>query len=225
MAHEVGALFHCDAVQAAGKIAIDVQSAGVDLLTVTAHKLHGPKGVGALYVRDGVRFAPLIRGGRQERGRRAGTENSAAIVGFGVAAELAAEALPDQMPRIAGLRDRLELETLRLVPGSIPIGSKSNRLPNTLNIAFEDAEADSILLLLERASIAASSGSACTAGSMEPSHVLRAMRVPFSHLRGAVRFSFSRENTEDDVDRVLNVLPQIADELQARSTLLEAACD
>jgi cysteine desulfurase len=224
-AHEVGALFHCDAVQAAGKIAIDVQSAGVDLLTVTAHKLHGPKGVGALYVRDGVRFAPLIRGGRQERGRRAGTENSAAIVGFGVAAELAAEALPDQMPRIAGLRDRLELETLRLVPGSIPIGSKSNRLPNTLNIAFEDAEADSILLLLERASIAASSGSACTAGSMEPSHVLRAMRVPFSHLRGAVRFSFSRENTEDDVDRVLNVLPQIADELQARSTLLEAACD
>jgi cysteine desulfurase len=129
------------------------------------------------------------------------------------------------MPRIAGMRDRLECETLGLVPGSIIVGNRGNRLPNTLNIAFEDAEADSILLLLERASIAASSGSACTAGSMEPSHVLRAMKVPFSHLRGAVRFSFSRENTEGDVDRVLDVLPHIADELQARSAPLEATYD
>ena len=225
MAHRAGALFHCDAVQAAGKIAIDVQSADIDLLTLTAHKMHGPKGIGALYVRNGVRLAPLIHGGRQERGRRAGTENSAAIVGFGVAAELAAQAFPDEMPRLAGLRDRLERETLRLVPGSLAIGDRSNRLANTLNIAFEDAEADSVLLLLELASIAASSGSACAAGSMEPSHVLRAMKVPFSHLRGAVRFSFSRENVEADVDRVLSVLPQIADELQARSAPLEAAYD
>jgi cysteine desulfurase len=164
----------------------------------------------------------LVHGGRQERGRRAGTENSASIVGFGVAAELAAQAMPEEMPRIAGLRDRLEFETLRLVPGSIAVGDRARRLPNTLNIAFENAEADSILLTLERASIAASSGSACAAGSMEPSHVLRAMKVSFSHLRGAVRFSFSRENSEADVDRVLNVLPETAGELPARTAPLEA---
>jgi cysteine desulfurase len=225
MAHQAGALFHCDAVQAVGKTSIDVQRAGIDMLTISAHKLHGPKGVGALYVRNGVQLVPLILGGRQERGRRAGTENSAAIVGFGAAAELAAQALPHEMPRIARLRDRLEQETLRLVRGSILVGDKRNRLTNTLNIAFEDAEADSILLMLERASIAASSGSACAAGSMEPSHVLRAMKVPFSHMRGAVRFSFSRENTEADVDRVLNVLPEVADELRARSAPMEAAFD
>jgi cysteine desulfurase len=225
IAHQAGALFHCDAVQAAGKISVNVQRAGVDFLTVSAHKLHGPKGSGALYVRNGVRLMPLILGGRQERGRRAGTENTAAIAGFGAAAELAAQALSLEMPRIAHLRDRLEQEVLRLVPGSIVVGDQCNRLPNTLNIAFEDAESDSILLLLERAFIAASSGSACAAGSMEPSHVLRAMKVPFSHLRGAVRFSFSRGNTEADVNRVLNVLPQVADELRARSQPLEAAFD
>ncbi|MHB1743226.1 MAG: cysteine desulfurase NifS [Acidobacteriaceae bacterium] len=225
MAHMAGALFHCDAVQAAGKLAIHVQSTPIDMLTVSAHKMHGPKGIGALYVRNGVQFAPLIHGGRQERGRRAGTENVAAIAGFGAAAELAAQALPHEMPRVVRLRDRLEREILRLVPGAIAIGNKCDRLPNTFNIAFEDVEADSILFLLERASIAASSGSACAAGSMEPSHVLRAMKVPFSHLRGAVRFSFSRENTESDVDRVLSVLPQIADELHARSQPLEAAYD
>ncbi|MHB1795939.1 MAG: cysteine desulfurase NifS [Acidobacteriaceae bacterium] len=225
MAHMAGALFHCDAVQAAGKLAIHVQSTLIDMLTVSAHKMHGPKGIGALYVRNGVQFAPLIHGGRQERGRRAGTENVAAIAGFGAAAELAAQALPHEMPRVVRLRDRLEREILRLVPGAIAIGNKCDRLPNTFNIAFEDVEADSILFLLERASIAASSGSACAAGSMEPSHVLRAMKVPFSHLRGAVRFSFSRENTESDVDRVLSVLPQIADELHARSQPLEAAYD
>jgi len=225
IAHQAGALFHCDAVQAVGKTSMDVQRAGIDMLTVSAHKLHGPKGVGALYVRNGVRLIPLILGGRQERGRRAGTENSAAIAGFGAAAELAAQALPHEIPRIARLRDRLEQETLRLVPGTILVGDPRNRLPNTLNIAFENAEADAILLMLERGSIAASSGSACAAGSMEPSHVLRAMKVPFSHLRGAVRFSFSRENTEADVDRVLNVIPQISDELRARSAPMEAAYD
>ncbi len=175
MAHKAGALMHCDAVQAAGKIAIDTQATQVDMLSISAHKIHGPKGAGALYVRHGVRFAPLLHGGRQERGRRAGTENTAAIVGFGVAAELAAEALPQQMPRVALLRDRLEREILRLVPGSILVGGRDGRLPNTLNIAFEDLEADAILLLLDRAAIAASSGSACAAGSMEPSDVLGGM--------------------------------------------------
>jgi len=225
MAHRAGALFHSDAVQAAGKSPIDVESTGVDMVTVSAHKMHGPKGVGALYVRNGVKLEPLIYGGRQERGRRAGTENSAAIVGFGVAAELAAQAMPHETPRIARMRGRLEREILRLVPGSIVVGGRSNRLPNTLNIAFENVEADSVLLLLERACIAASSGSACAAGSMEPSHVLRAMKIPFSHLRGAIRFSFSRENIEADVDRVLHVLPQFADELQAHSASLETAYD
>ena len=225
MAHKAGALMHCDAVQAAGKIAIDTQATQVDMLSISAHKIHGPKGAGALYVRHGVRFAPLLHGGRQERGRRAGTENTAAIVGFGVAAELAAEALPQQMPRVALLRDRLEREILRLVPGSILVGGRDGRLPNTLNIAFEDLEADAILLLLDRAAIAASSGSACAAGSMEPSHVLRAMKLPFSYLRGAVRFSFSRENSEQDVDRILDVLPQLVYELQTLSFPKEAACD
>ncbi len=226
MAREAGALFHCDAVQAAGKIVIEVNSSKIDLLSISAHKMHGPKGIGALYVRHGVRLSPLVHGGRQERGRRAGTENTAAIVGFGVAAELAAQGLLKEMPKVAHLRDRLEHDLLRLIPGSILIGlssgDKNHRLPNTLNIAFEDLEADSILMLLDRASIAASSGSACAAGSMEPSHVLRAMRVPFSHLRGAVRFSFSRDNSERDVDRVLDVLPQFVKELQALAVPMEA---
>lgn len=229
MAHEAGALFHSDAVQAAGKIVIDAQAAQIDMLSISAHKMHGPKGVGALYIRHGVRFAPLIHGGRQERGRRAGTENTAAIVGFGLAAELAAQALPREMPRVALLRDRLELEIMRLVPGSIVIGNsaddRSQRLPNTLNIAFEDLEADAILLLLDRVFIAASSGSACAAGSMEPSHVLRSMKVPFRYLRGAVRFSLSRDNSDKDVDWVLEVLPQAVDELQAMAAPMEAAYD
>jgi len=224
-AHQAGALFHCDAVQAAGKIVLDVQSAGVDMLTISSHKMHGPKGIGALYVRAGVRLAPLVHGGRQERGRRAGTENVAAIVGFGVAAEIAKEELPGTMPRIALLRDRLEQETLHRVPGSMLVGDGASRLPNTLNIAFENIEADALLLLLEHERIAASSGSACASGSMEPSHVLRAMKVPFSHLRGAVRFSFSRDNTDSDVENVVAVLPRISETLQAWAQPLEAACD
>ncbi len=225
MAHETGALFHCDAVQAAGKLAIDVQTAEIDMLSISAHKMHGPKGTGALYVRHGIRLAPLVHGGRQERGRRAGTENTPAIVGFGMAAELAEQALPLEMPRIGLLRDRLEREMLRLVPGSILIGDRDDRLPNTLNVAFEDLEADAILLLLDRASIAASSGSACAAGSMEPSHVLRAMKLPFGYLRGAVRFSFSRDSSEQDVDRVLDVVPKLVNDLQALSMPKEVACD
>jgi cysteine desulfurase len=187
--------------------------------------MHGPKGIGALYLRNGVRLCPLIQGGRQERGKRAGTENTPAIVGFGVAAELAAHALRHEMKRVELLRNRLEREILRRVPGSLPIGYRSDRLPNTLNIAFEEIEADSILAILNRASIAASSGSACSTGSMEPSHVLRAMKVPFSHLRGAVRFSLSRENSNEDIDRVLEVLPQAVRDLQALSAPMEAVYD
>ena len=222
MAHADGAIFHCDAVQAAGKLDLQVQSTQIDMLSISAHKMHGPKGVGALYIRNGVRVAPLIHGGHQERRRRAGTENSAAI---GVAAELAAQILPYETPRIAALRDRLEQGILRNIPGAIVIGSRDNRLPNTLNIAFEDVESDSILMLLNRASIAASTGSACSSGSMEPSHVLRAMKVPFAYLRGAVRFSFSRENSEDDVHCVLEVLPQLVKDLRLTMVPLEAACD
>lgn len=222
-AHRVGALFHCDAVQATGKVDLHVHATMIDMLSVSAHKLHGPKGVGALYIRDGVRLVPLLHGGQQERRRRAGTENTTAIVGFGVAAGLAKKALRNEMSRIASLRDRLEREILRMVPNSILIGSKDNRLPNTLNIAFEDIESDSLLILLDRASIAVSSGSACASGSMDPSHVLCAMKVPFTHLRGAIRFSFSRENSQQDVDRVLEILPNAVRHLQAEIVPLEAA--
>lgn len=225
MANAEGALFHCDAVQAAGKVNMQVQSTHIDLLSISAHKVHGPKGVGALYIRNGVRLVPLIHGGRQERGRRAGTENAPAIVGFGVAAKLAVQALSSEMHRIAALRDRLELEILRSVPGTMVVGNRSDRLPNTLNIAFEDVEADSILSLLNKASIACSQGSACSSGSMEPSRVLRAMKVPFEYLRGAVRFSFSRENTDHEVQRVLDVLPQSVKDLRLNMVPMEAACD
>ena len=223
IAHAAGALFHCDAVQAGGRVEVDICGTEIDMLSISAHKIHGPKGIGALYVRNGVKLAPLIHGGRQERGRRAGTENTPAIVGFGVAAELAARELQRDMHRVSLLRDRLEREILLLVPTAIRVGDHSNCLPNTLNIAFENIEADSILITLNREGIAASSGSACTAGSLNPSHVLTAMRVPFSHLRGSVRFSLSRENSDQDVDRVLEVLRKSLDELQAGAVSLEAA--
>lgn len=223
MAHAIGALFHCDAVQAAGRVAMDVTAYEIDMLSLSAHKMHGPKGIGALYVRHGVKLMPLIYGGRQERGRRAGTENTPAIVGFGVAAEIATQTMSWDMPRITKLRDCLEREIRRLIPSAIRVGDRSNCLPNTLNIAFENVEADSILTMLDRASIAASSGSACTSGSLNPSHVLIAMKVPFSHLRGSVRFSLSRDNSDSDVDRVLEVLPQAVHELQTSEAWTEAA--
>jgi cysteine desulfurase len=223
MAHTHGALFHCDAVQAAGRVEIIVNKTEIDMLSISAHKMHGPKGIGALYVRNGIKLTPLIHGGRQERGRRAGTENTPAIVGFGMAAKLAARELQCDMNRISLLRDYLEREILRLVPNAIRVGDYRNCLPNTLNIAFENIEADSILLMLNRESIAASSGSACTSGSLNPSHVLIAMKIPFSHLRGSVRFSLSRENSDCDVDRVIGVLEQAVNDLQAGSVSKEAA--
>ncbi|MGD0940959.1 MAG: cysteine desulfurase NifS [Terracidiphilus sp.] len=223
LAHASGALFHCDAVQAAGRVEISVNRTEIDMLSISAHKMHGPKGIGVLYVRNGLKLAPLIHGGRQERGRRAGTENTPAIVGFGVAAELAVQDLQRDMKRISLSRDRLEREILRLVPTAIRIGERRNCLPNTLNIAFENVEADSVLLLLNRESIAASSGSACTSGSLNPSHVLTAMRIPFSHLRGSVRLSLSRENSDCEVDRVIGVVAQAVSELQLGSVPMEAA--
>lgn len=214
MAHRAGALFHTDAVQAAGKVPIDVKQTQIDMMSLSAHKLHGPKGIGALYVRKAVRMQPLIRGGRQERGRRAGTENVPAIVGFGKAAELAQESLQRDMPRISVLRDTLERRLMERIEGSMVVGDRDHRVPNTLNIAFEHLESDSILLLLNQQGIAASSGSACASGSMEPSHVLRAMKVPWTSAHGAVRFSLSRDNTSADVDRVVEVLAAIIDKLR-----------
>ncbi len=214
LAHEAGALFHTDAVQAVGKIPIEVKSTVIDMLSLSGHKLHGPKGIGALYVRKGVRFRPLIRGGHQERGRRAGTENAPGIIGLGKAAELAARHMEDERTRVKGLRDRLEKGLLQQIGHCFVAGDVSERLPNTLNIAFEYIEGEAILLLLNKAGIAASSGSACTSGSLEPSHVLRAMNVPYTAAHGAIRFSFSRENGAEDVDRVLEVMPGIIAKLR-----------
>jgi cysteine desulfurase len=222
-AHAAGALFHTDAVQAVGKIPIDVQSTPIDLLSLSGHKLHGPKGTGALYVRKGVPLQPLIRGGRQERGRRAGTENVPAIVGLGKAAQMALQALPSEMPRVLTLRDTLERRLLARIDAAVVIGDRENRVPTTLNIAFEHVESDPVLLRLNEHAIAASSGSACASGSMEPSHVLRAMKVPFTFAHGAVRFSLSRETTAEEIDRVVDVLPGIISELRGPAPGVETS--
>ncbi|MGJ5130416.1 cysteine desulfurase NifS [Bradyrhizobium oligotrophicum] len=217
LAHEAGALFHTDAVQAVGKIAIDLRSAGVDMLSLSGHKLHGPKGIGALYVRKGTPFAPLLRGGPQERRRRGGTENVPGIIGLGKAAELAAKHLADEQGRVRALRDRLEQGILQSVGHCVVLGDLAARLPNTSNIAFQHLEGEPIVMRLNQAGIAASLGSACASGSMEPSHVLRAMNVPPDLLRGAVRFSLSRDTTDDDIDRMLQILPDIVGRLRETS--------
>ncbi len=214
MAREAGALFHTDAVQAVGKVPIELKSTAIDMLSLSGHKLHGPKGIGALYIRRGVRFKSLLKGGHQERGRRAGTENTPAVIGLGKAAELAAANMATDMTRIAELRDRLEKGLSQQIGNSFVTGDPENRTPNTANVAFEYIEGEAILLLLNRAGIAASSGSACTSGSLEPSHVMRAMGVPYTAAHGAIRFSFSRENTGEDVDHVLAVMPEIIAKLR-----------
>lgn len=214
-AHAAGALFHTDAVQIVGKAAQSLVTA-IDLLSLSAHKFHGPKGIGALYVRAGLRLAPLIHGGRQERGRRAGTENLPAIVGLGAAAELALARLPD-MARIAGLRDRLEAAVTAAVPGAVVLGEIGNRVAGTSLIGFEGAESEVVLHRLDAAGICASAGSACQAGSIEPSHVVRAMRLPYTLAQGAVRFSLSHTNADADIDRVLAVLPAAVAEARAIS--------
>jgi cysteine desulfurase len=217
MAHECGALFHTDAVQAAGKVKIDLKATRIDMLSLSGHKLHGPKGIGALYVRKGVKFHPLLRGGQQERGRRGGTENAPAIIGLGKAAELASADLNEAVSHVRSLRDRLEQGLLAGIDHCRISGGEADRLPNTCNIAFEHIDGEAILTNLNREGVAASSGSACTSGSTEPSHVLRAMGVPASALHGVVRFSLSRENTVEEIDRVLELLPAIILKLRAMS--------
>lgn len=216
MARSAGALFHTDAVQAVGRLPIDLKTSEIDMLSLSGHKLHGPKGIGALYVRKGTKFKPLLLGGPQERRRRAGTENVPGIVGLGRAAELAAVTFEQERAQIAALRDRMEQGILRLGHCMV-LGEIKNRLPNTSNIAFEHVEGEAIIHHLNRTGIAASLGSACASGSMEPSHVLRAMNVPAASLRGAIRFSLSRETTGDEIDRVLHALPDILSKLRALS--------
>jgi cysteine desulfurase len=209
MAHEAGALFHSDATQAVGRIPVDLESTAIDMLSLSAHKFHGPKGVGALYVRKGTKFQPLARGGRQERGRRAGTENVPGIVGLGAAAEMARARLAEDSTTIARLRDGLERALLATISDCFVLGDVEKRLPGTCAIAFDGAESEEVLLNLNRAGIAASAGSACASGAIEPSHVLRAMRVPYAAALGAVRFSLSRDNTQGEIDRLVETLPQI----------------
>lgn len=214
---ERGILFHTDAVQAVGKIPIDLKKLPVDMLSLSGHKLHAPKGVGALYVRKGTRFYPYIIGGHQEHGRRAGTENTASLIALGKACELAAENLEAEVPYLTRLRDKLEQALLDLCPDPRVNGDTEHRLPNTTNISFEYVEGEAILLRLDEYGICASSGSACTSGSLEPSHVLRAMGVPFTAMHGSVRFSLSRYNTGEEIDKVIEVLPPIIKELRSLS--------
>lgn len=215
-ARACGALFHTDAVQAAGKVSIDLKDSDIDMLSLSGHKLHGPKGIGALYLRKGTKFRPLIWGGGQERRRRGGTENVPGIVGLGKAAELAAERLDRAYVRVAVLRDRLEQSILQNGHCKV-LGDHCNRLPNTTSIAFDGVDGEAIVHHLNRAGIAVSVGSACSSGAMEPSHVLRAMQVPASGLHGAIRFSLSHETTAEEIDQVVRALPDILARLRGMS--------
>ena len=209
--------FHSDAVQAVGKVPLKLSDSGIDLLSLSGHKLHGPKGVGALYVRKGTRISPFMLGGHQEAGRRPGTENIPGIVGLGKACELAGKSLEEENSRVKYLRDKLENALLKKCPGSRLNGDRDNRLPNTTNISFEYIEGEAILLMLDKYGICASSGSACTSGSLEPSHVLRAMGVPFTAAHGSIRFSLSRYSTEEEIDFVIEKMPQIVNHLRELS--------
>jgi cysteine desulfurase len=211
---EKGAIFHTDAVQAVGKIPLNLASSTIDMLSLSGHKLHAPKGIGILYLRRGVPYRPLLVGGHQEKNRRAGTENTASIIALGKACELAGQWLEDENSRVKALRDRLEGELLRLIPAARINGGGAERLPNTLSIAFEYVEGEAILLLLSEKGVCASSGSACTSGSLEPSHVLRAMGVPFTCAHGSIRFSLSRFTTDDEIDTVIRELPPIVQRLR-----------
>ena len=212
-----GVLFHTDAVQAVGKIPVDVKKIYCDMMSISGHKMHAAKGIGALYVKRGTRFSPYMIGGHQEAGRRAGTENVASVIGFGKAGDLAKEHLPVENTKVKELRDRLEQGLLRTCPDTRINGDRENRLPNTTNISFEYVEGEAILLRLNEYNICASSGSACTSGSLEPSHVLRSMGVPFTAIHGSVRFSLSRYTTDEDVDFVLEKMPPIINELRELS--------
>jgi cysteine desulfurase len=219
IAREHGALMHTDAVQTAGKIPIDVKVLGVDLLSISAHKFYGPKGTGALWLRKRVRLMPYVTGGRQERNRRAGTENVPGIVGLGAAAQLAAAKLDVEGERTRALRDHLEDGLLKGVPGAERNGAAEPRVPNTTNISFERIESESLLIGLDLEGIAVSSGSACSSGTLEPSHVLKAMGLPHSRTLSSIRFSLGAGNTEEDVDRVIRVLPPLIEKLRRLSTV------
>jgi cysteine desulfurase len=221
-----GILFHTDAVQAVGKIPINISETGADMLSLSGHKFHSPKGIGALYIRKGTRFSPFMIGGHQEKGRRGGTENTASIIGLGKAAELAAAHLADNgYDRVSRLRDNLEQTLLAKVPNSMINGDPNNRLPNTSSVAFEYVEGEAILLMMNEYGICASSGSACTSGSLEPSHVLRAMGVPFTAAHGSIRFSLSRYNTEDEIEVILDKLPPVIARLRELSPFWKEAME
>ncbi|MBL7114697.1 MAG: cysteine desulfurase NifS [Kiritimatiellae bacterium] len=221
MVKESGGVMHTDAVQAVGKESIDVSKVPVDMLSLSGHKLHAPKGIGALYVRRGTKLNTFLMGGHQESGRRGGTENVPYIVGLGKASELAAEYMKDEQSRVAALRDRLEEGLLASCPDTRVNGDQKHRLPNTTNISFQYIEGEAILYLLSDLGIAASSGSACTSGSLEPSHVIRAMGVPFTAAHGSTRFSLSRYNTQEDIDYVIEKMPAIVERLRVLSPFVE----
>ena len=214
---EKDVVFHTDAVQAVGKIPIDLSDTPVDMLSLSGHKIHAPKGVGALYVRKGTKFSPFLVGGHQEKGKRGGTENTASIIGFGKACELAKCHIIDVNTTVKDLRDRLENMLLQDIPNAMVNGINASRLPNTLSINFEYVEGESILLMLNEFGICASSGSACTSGSLEPSHVLRAMGVPFTAAHGSIRFSLSHFTTESEIDFVIQKMPDIVNRLRKMS--------
>jgi cysteine desulfurase len=214
LAHAHDAVFHTDAVQSAGKIPVDARALGVDLLSISAHKFYGPKGIGTLWIRRGTRLASVMTGGRQERNRRAGTENVPAIAGLQVAADLAVEKLAVEGPRLAALRDRLEAGIVREVPGTAVNGAPDQRVPNTTNISFDGVEAESLLIALDLDGVAVSTGSACSSGTLEPSHVLKAMGFPLHRTQNSIRFSLGAGNTEAEIDRVIALLPAIVERLR-----------
>ena len=221
LAHNRGILFHTDAVQAVGKIPIDMRENCIDMLSISGHKLHAPKGVGALYVRKGTRFSPFLIGGHQEKGRRGGTENVPSLIALGLACDLAAQKMTTENTVVKELRDKLENALLDNIPRCRVNGERVHRLPNTSNISFEFVEGEAILLRLDEYGICASSGSACTSGSLQPSHVLRAMGVPFTMAHGSIRFSLSIYNTEKEIDAVIDTLPAIIENLRALSPYWE----
>jgi cysteine desulfurase len=214
IAHEHGALLHTDAVQSAGKIPVDVRALGVDLVSLSAHKFNGPKGAGVLWIKRGTRMQPTVTGGKHERNRRAGTENVAAIAGLGVAATLAAGKMTAEAVRVSALRDRLETGILREVPGTAVNGAREPRVPNTTNISVERVEAESLLIALDLEGIAVSTGSACSSGTLEPSHVLKAMGHPSHRTQNSLRFSLGMLSTPEEVERVIDVLPRLVEKLR-----------
>jgi cysteine desulfurase len=214
IAHGKGALFHTDAVQSIGKIPVDARALGVDLLSLSAHKFNGPKGAGALWIKRGTRLQTIQTGGKHERGRRAGTENVPAIVGMGVAAQLAATKMSAEALRVSALRDRLEESIVRSIPGTAINGARGSRVPNTTNISFDRVEAESLLIALDLEGVAVSTGSACSSGTLEPSHVLRAMGLPPHRTQNSLRFSLGMFSTDAEVDRVIEILPRLVEKLR-----------